>query len=62
MNVDVLILFINATLVTIISCAVVIGILKKQYLPVIKEEEEKLKNSHNHNTDKDEKYDEGEGY
>ncbi len=41
MNVEVLILFINATLVTVISSIVVIVILKKQYLPVIKEMEKK---------------------
>lgn len=41
MNVDVFILFFNATLVTIVSCVVVLRILKKQYLPIIKEEERK---------------------
>ncbi|WP_342388870.1 hypothetical protein [Salinicoccus bachuensis] len=49
MNIDVLILFFNATLVTIISCVVVIGILKKQYLPVIQEEENKQRNAQNNN-------------
>lgn len=44
MNIDVFILFFNATLVTIISCVVVIGILRKQYLPVIQEEENKQRN------------------
>ncbi|MBY7144425.1 hypothetical protein KFZ56_15485 [Virgibacillus sp. NKC19-3] len=46
MNVEVLILFINATLVTVISSIVVIVILRKQYLPVIRkaeQEEEKVK-------------------
>ena len=67
MNTDVLILFINATLVTVISCAAVIGILKKQYLPVIKEEEEKLKHAqkqeeNNNTSNKDAKHDQGEGY
>jgi hypothetical protein len=41
MNIDVFILFFNATFVTILSCVVVLGILKKQYLPVIQEEERK---------------------
>ncbi|MYL37351.1 hypothetical protein [Halobacillus litoralis] len=39
MNVEILILFINATLVTVISSVVVIAILRKQYLPIIKEME-----------------------
>ncbi|MYL19953.1 hypothetical protein GLW04_08650 [Halobacillus litoralis] len=39
MNVEILILFINATLVTVISSVVVIAILRKQYLPGIKEME-----------------------
>lgn len=41
MNIDVFILFFNATFVTILSCVIVLGILKKQYLPVIQEEERK---------------------
>ncbi|ASF38871.1 hypothetical protein CEH05_06985 [Halobacillus halophilus] len=41
MNVEILILFINATLVTVVSSIVVIAILRKQYLPVIKEMEKK---------------------
>lgn len=45
MNFDVLILFFNATLVTILSCIAVIWILRKQYLPIIREEEEKQRNS-----------------
>lgn len=59
MNIEVLILFINATLVTVVSSIVVIAILRKQYLPVIKEMEEKEKgqeqkiNSENKETNKD---------
>ncbi|WP_028782202.1 hypothetical protein [Thalassobacillus devorans] len=41
MNVEVLILFLNATLVTAVSAIVVIAILRKQYLPVIRELEKK---------------------
>ncbi len=41
MNVEVLILFLNATLVTVVSSIVVIAILRKQYLPVIRELEKK---------------------
>ncbi|SFF72693.1 hypothetical protein SAMN05216353_10719 [Halobacillus alkaliphilus] len=47
MNVEILILFINATLVTVISSIVVIAILRKQYLPVIKEMEKKEKQEEN---------------
>lgn len=36
MNVDVLILFFNATITTVLSAAIVIAILRKQYLPVIR--------------------------
>lgn len=45
MNFDVFILFLNATLIPIISAIVVIAIFRKQYLPVIKrlENEEKEK-------------------
>ena len=43
MNIDVFILFFNATFVTVLSCVIVLGILKKQYLPVIQEEERKQK-------------------
>lgn len=45
MNLDVFILFFNAIFVTILSCVIVLRILKTQYLPVIKEEEEKQKQS-----------------
>ncbi|SDZ78692.1 hypothetical protein SAMN05421743_101198 [Thalassobacillus cyri] len=41
MNIEVLILFLNATLVTVVSTIVVIAILRKQYLPVIRELEKK---------------------
>lgn len=40
MNVEVLILFLNATLVTVHSSVIVIGILRKQYRPVIRQMEE----------------------
>lgn len=40
MNVEVLILFLNATLVTVLSSVIVIGILRKQYRPVIRQMEE----------------------
>ncbi|MCD2137857.1 hypothetical protein [Salinicoccus halitifaciens] len=45
MNIDVFILFFNATFVTILSCVIVLGILRKQYLPVIKEEEKKQRDT-----------------
>lgn len=58
MNIDVFILFFNATFVTILSCVVVLWVLRKQYLPRIKEEEEKQKvlqeNGNNHNSSKGE--------
>lgn len=58
MNIDVFILFFNATFVTILSCVIVLWILRKQYLPRIKEEEEKQKalheNSNNHISSKGE--------
>lgn len=43
MNYEVLILFINATIIPVISSIVVISIFRKQYLPTIKrlEREEK---------------------
>lgn len=50
MNIDVFILFFNATFVTILSCVIVLGILRKQYLPKIKEEEEKQKAMHDKDT------------
>ena len=53
MNVEILILFINATLVTVISSIVVIAILRKQYLPVIKEMEKK--ENQEENTESEEK-------
>lgn len=49
MNIDVFILFFNATFVTILSCVIVLGILRKQYLPVIREEEKKQQNNSNLN-------------
>ena len=36
MNVDVLFLFFNATITTVLSAVIVIAILRKQYLPVIR--------------------------
>lgn len=36
MNVDVLFLFFSAILTTVLSAVIVIGILRKQYLPVIR--------------------------
>lgn len=41
MNFDILWLFVNATLTTVISAGVVIRILLKEYRPVIKKLEEK---------------------
>lgn len=59
MNIDVFILFFNATFVTILSCVVVLWVLRKQYLPRIKEEEEEKQkvlqeNGNNHNSSKGE--------
>lgn len=46
MNISVLILFLNATLLPVLSLIIVVTILRKQYLPVIrqmeKEEAEQL--------------------
>lgn len=46
MNISVLILFLNATLIPVLSLIIVVTILRKQYLPVIrqmeKEEAEQL--------------------
>lgn len=36
MNVDVLFLFFSAIITTVLSAVIVIGILRKQYLPVIR--------------------------
>ena len=41
MNTHVIILFVNAMIATLLSSAVVIYILRKEYLPIIKEMEEK---------------------
>ncbi|PTL38387.1 hypothetical protein [Alkalicoccus saliphilus] len=48
MNMDVFILFFNAFMTTVLSSAVVIWILRKQYLPVIRQleaEEEEAEDS-----------------
>ncbi len=45
MNVDVLILFMNAFLTTALSIGIVIWILRTQYLPTIRKEEKKLRDS-----------------
>ncbi len=47
MNTDVFILFFNAILTTVASSAIVIWILRKQYLPVIRELE-KSGSANNH--------------
>lgn len=47
MNFDVFILFFNATLIPVISLIYVYYILRNYYLPVIKKEDEKLKNQKN---------------
>lgn len=45
MNVEVFILFLNATLIPIISSIYVIVILRKNYIPVIKEKEKQVEST-----------------
>lgn len=47
MNTGVLILFVNAIVTTLISSAVVIWILKKEYLPTIKKFEAEVETKNN---------------
>ncbi|WP_175284965.1 hypothetical protein [Lentibacillus jeotgali] len=53
MNIEVLILFINATLVTVLSSVVVIAILRKQYLPAIRKAEQEEQNKERYNSNDD---------
>lgn len=45
MNLEVLFLFANAVLTTVLSAAIVLWILRKQYLPVIRRLEEEERGS-----------------
>lgn len=54
MNFDVLFLFVNAVLTTVLSAAIVIWILRKQYLPVIRRLENEDESEQSGRSDKEE--------